>query len=215
MAIGQRLGWPEDMIEGLGVSGAVHDIGKIAVPTEILNRTAKLSTLEYGIVKTHPEAGHSILSGIEFPWPIATAILQHHERMDGSGYPYGLKGAGIIPEARVLAVALVAPCLTLFADIVGVAGGCIVAAASLDLTPTTYFNQVQKILEVSDVLKGLTKSFAYGIEVAMIGCLRGFQVRGGAESVGSAATSAVVTSVFVIVVTDAIFSMLFHYVRLL
>jgi len=116
---------------------------------------------------------------------------------------------------RVLAVALVCPCLTLFADIVGVAGGCIVAASSLDLTPTTYFNQVQKILEVSDVLKGLTKSFAYGVEVAMIGCLRGFQVRGGAESVGSAATSAVVTSVFVIVVTDAIFSMLFHYVRLL
>ncbi|MCA1959677.1 MAG: MlaE family lipid ABC transporter permease subunit [Desulfomonile sp.] len=114
---------------------------------------------------------------------------------------------------RVLAVALISPCLTLFADIVGVAGGCIVAASSLDITPTTYFNQVQKVLEVSDVLKGLTKSFAYGVEVAMIGCLRGFQVRGGAESVGSAVTSAVVTSVFVIVVTDAIFSMLFHYVR--
>lgn len=116
---------------------------------------------------------------------------------------------------RVVAVALVCPCLTLFADAVGVAGGCLVAAASLDITPTTFFNQVHKILEVSDVLKGLTKSFAFGVEVAVIGCLRGFQVRGGAESVGSAATSAVVTSVFIIVVTDAIFSMLFHYVRFL
>lgn len=116
---------------------------------------------------------------------------------------------------RILAVALACPCLTLFANIMGVIGGAIVAASSLDITPTTYFNQAQKVLEVSDVMKGLTKSFAFGIEVAVIGCLRGFQVRGGAESVGSAATSAVVTSVFIIVVTDAIFSMLFHYVRLL
>ena len=112
---------------------------------------------------------------------------------------------------RILAVALALPCLTLFADLVGMLGGCVVAAFSLDLTPTTYFNQVRKILEVSDVLKGLGKSVAYGIEIALIGCLRGFQVRGGAESVGTATTSAVVTCIFVLTVTNAILSLLYHY----
>ena len=113
---------------------------------------------------------------------------------------------------RILAVALALPCLTLLADLMGMLGGCVVAAFSLDLTPTTYFNQVQKVLEVSDVMKGLGKSMVYGIEVALIGCLRGFQVRGGAESVGGATTSAVVTSIFVLTVTNAVFSLLFHYV---
>jgi phospholipid/cholesterol/gamma-HCH transport system permease protein len=113
---------------------------------------------------------------------------------------------------RILAVALVLPCLTLFADLVGVLGGALVASFSLDITPTAYFNQVKKVLEVSDVLKGLTKSFIFGIEIALIGCLRGFQVRGGAESVGKATTSAVVTSIFVLTITDAIFSALFHYI---
>jgi phospholipid/cholesterol/gamma-HCH transport system permease protein len=116
---------------------------------------------------------------------------------------------------RIIALALVLPCLTLFADFVGILGGCIVAVLSLDLTPTTYFSQTGKVLELTDIGKGLSKSLAYGIEIAMIGCLRGFQVKGGAEGVGSATTSAVVTSIFVIVVTDAIFSMLFHYVRFL
>ncbi|HTY25975.1 MAG TPA: MlaE family lipid ABC transporter permease subunit [Desulfomonilaceae bacterium] len=113
---------------------------------------------------------------------------------------------------RILAVALVLPCLTLMADLMGIFGGCLVAAFSLDLTPTTYFNQVRKVLEVSDVMKGLGKSMVYGIEIALIGCLRGFQVRGGAESVGGATTSAVVTSIFVLTVTNAVFSLLFHYV---
>ena len=87
-----------------------------------------------------------------------------------------------------------------------------VAAFSLDLTPTTYFNQVHKVLEVSDVAKGLCKSVAYGIEIALIGCLRGFQVRGGAESVGHATTSAVVTCIFILTATNAVFSLLYHYV---
>ena len=116
---------------------------------------------------------------------------------------------------RIIAVALAMPGLTLIADMVGILGGCVVAVLSLDLTPTTYLNQVTKILEVSDVAKGLTKSFAFGVEIALIGCCRGFQVRGGAESVGTATTSAVVTSIFIIVATDAIFSMLFHYVHLI
>jgi phospholipid/cholesterol/gamma-HCH transport system permease protein len=112
---------------------------------------------------------------------------------------------------RILAVALVLPCLALFADMVGVLGGCLVASFSLDITPTAYFSQVKKVLEVSDVAKGLIKSFFFGIEIALIGCLRGFQVRGAAESVGQATTSAVVTSIFVLTITDAVFAALFHY----
>lgn len=114
---------------------------------------------------------------------------------------------------RILAVAIALPCLTLIADIVGILGGCVVAVLSLDLTPAAYFNQVSKVLELTDIMKGLTKSLAFGIEVAIIGCLRGFQVQGGAESVGSATTSAVVTSIFIIVLTDAVFAMIFHYAR--
>ncbi|MBM4326173.1 MAG: MlaE family lipid ABC transporter permease subunit [Deltaproteobacteria bacterium] len=116
---------------------------------------------------------------------------------------------------RIVAVGLTLPCLTIFADIVGILGGCVVSVFALDLTPITYFNQVGRVLEVSDVVKGLIKSFAYGVEIAAIGCLRGFQVRGGAESVGQATTSAVVTSVFVLTVTDAIFAMFYHYTRFL
>jgi phospholipid/cholesterol/gamma-HCH transport system permease protein len=113
---------------------------------------------------------------------------------------------------RIVSVALMLPCLTLFADLVGVFGGCLVAMFSLDLTPNAYFSQVHKILEVSDVAKGLLKSFVFGIEIALIGCLRGFQVRGGAESVGQATTSTVVTCIFVLTVTDALFAVLFHHV---
>jgi len=112
---------------------------------------------------------------------------------------------------RIIAVAFVLPCLTLFADLVGILGGCVVAVLSLDLTPLSFFNQVHKVLEVSDVVKGLLKSFTFGIEIAMIGCLRGFQVRGGAENVGQATTSAIVTCIFLLTVTDAFFAALFHY----
>jgi phospholipid/cholesterol/gamma-HCH transport system permease protein len=112
---------------------------------------------------------------------------------------------------RIIAIAFILPCLTLFADLLGTVGGCVVAAFSLDLTPVGYFNQVHKVLELSDVMKGLIKSLVFGIEIASIGCLRGFQVRGGAESVGNATTSAVVTSIFILTVTDAIFAVLFYY----
>ncbi len=114
---------------------------------------------------------------------------------------------------RIIAVAIALPCLTLIGDILGTIGGCVVAVLSLDLTPTTYFNQVQKVLQVSDVLKGLVKSFVFGIEIAVIGCLWGFEVRGGAEAVGRATTSTVVTSIFVLTVTDALFAVVYHYVR--
>ncbi|MEW6533936.1 MAG: MlaE family lipid ABC transporter permease subunit [Thermodesulfobacteriota bacterium] len=127
----------------------------------------------------------------------------------------GVDPIRFLVSPRIVAVGLALPCLTIFADIVGIFGGCVVSVFALDLTPITYFNQVGRVLEVSDVLKGLIKSFAYGVEIAAIGCLRGFQVRGGAESVGQATTSAVVTSVFVLTVTDAVFAMFYHYTRFL
>lgn len=104
-AIALEEALPEGRVEGLKLASEIHDIGKIYVPAEILSKPTKLTELEYTIIKTHPEAGYEILKNIEFPWPIAQIVLQHHERMDGSGYPGGLKGKEILLEARILAVA--------------------------------------------------------------------------------------------------------------
>jgi PAS domain S-box-containing protein len=104
-AIAAEMKLAEEQIEGIHMAGTIHDIGKISVPAEILTKPGKLTELEYSLVKTHPRAGYDILKDIEFPWPLAKAVLQHHERMDGSGYPEGLKGEAILPEARILAVA--------------------------------------------------------------------------------------------------------------
>jgi len=105
-AIAKEMGLPEEQIEGIRIAGLIHDIGKITVPAEILSRPGPLNDLEYGIVKTHAQAGYEILNGpIELPWPVAQIVLQHHERMDGSGYPQGLSGEEILLEARILAVA--------------------------------------------------------------------------------------------------------------
>lgn len=147
-------------------------------------------------------------SGAAYAAHIGT--MQVNEEIDAL-YVMAIDPIRYLVVPRVLAVAFALPCLTLFADLVGMAGGCLVAMFSLDLTPTAYFDQIRKVLEVSDVIKGLMKSLAFGIEIAMVGCLRGFQVRGGAESVGVATTSAVVTCVFLLTVTDAVFSMLYYY----
>ncbi|MGB4703473.1 MAG: HD domain-containing phosphohydrolase [Candidatus Saccharicenans sp.] len=104
-AIGRELGMSEAQLEGLKLSAEIHDIGKIYVPSEILSKPTKLTELEYTIIKTHSQAGYEILVNIEFPWPVAEIVYQHHERIDGSGYPRGLKGEEILPEARILAVA--------------------------------------------------------------------------------------------------------------
>lgn len=104
-AIGRKLGLTEDCCEGLRVAGLLHDIGKIIVPTEILCKPSKLTEYEFHFIEAHSRAGYDILKGIEFPWPIAAAVLQHHERIDGSGYPSGLTDRSIIREARILAVA--------------------------------------------------------------------------------------------------------------
>ncbi|MHB9074757.1 MAG: PAS domain S-box protein [Desulfobaccales bacterium] len=104
-AISEALGWSPEHIERIRILGYLHDIGKIAVPAQILIKPGKLSEMEFEIVKTHPQKGYEILNKLSFGWPIAQAVHQHHERLDGSGYPQGLTGSDIIQEARILAVA--------------------------------------------------------------------------------------------------------------
>ena len=104
-AIATEMGLPEDKIEGLRMAGIIHDLGKIAVPAEILSKPGEITEIEFSIIKSHPQIGNDILKDIEFPWPIAEIVYQHHERMDGSGYPQGLSDENILLEARVLSVA--------------------------------------------------------------------------------------------------------------
>jgi len=113
-AIAKELGFSEDRLEGIRVAGILHDIGKIRVPAEILNRPGRLSPLEFNMVKGHVKTGYDILKGIEFPWPVAEVVYQHHERLDGSGYPRGLRGGEILPEAKILAAADVIEAMSSF-----------------------------------------------------------------------------------------------------
>ncbi len=112
VAIGGELGLSEDRTEGLRLAALIHDIGKIYVPAEILNRPGKLTPAEFEIIKSHPEVGYDIVKDVKFPWPVGEMILRHHERIDGTGYPAGLKGEEIILEARILAVADVVEAIT-------------------------------------------------------------------------------------------------------
>jgi PAS domain S-box-containing protein len=100
-----EMGLSPEKIEGLRLAGVIHDIGKIILPTEILSKPTKLSDIEFSMIKEHVRLGYDILKDVESPWPLAEIVLQHHERMDGSGYPRGLKGEEILIEARILAVA--------------------------------------------------------------------------------------------------------------
>ncbi len=104
-AIGRELNLSEDMLYGLRMASVLHDLGKITIPAEILTRPGALNELEYGIIQNHVQAGFDIIKKIECPWPLAEIVLQHHERLDGSGYPNGLKGEDILLEARIIAVA--------------------------------------------------------------------------------------------------------------
>lgn len=104
-AIAHELGLPEGRIEALRLASVVHDVGKVKVPSEILSKPGKLSEIEYTLIKQHPQDGWDILKEIAFPWPIAQFVLQHHERLDGSGYPFGLRGNDILLEARIICVA--------------------------------------------------------------------------------------------------------------
>jgi PAS domain S-box-containing protein/putative nucleotidyltransferase with HDIG domain len=104
-AIAKEMGLSDEQIHGIRFAGVIHDIGKINIPAEILSRPGELTEIEYSFFKNHPQAGYDVLKTIEFPWPVAQIVLQHHERMDGTGYPGGLSGTDIILEARILAVA--------------------------------------------------------------------------------------------------------------
>ncbi|MFC1845911.1 HD-GYP domain-containing protein [Chloroflexota bacterium] len=96
---------PQEQIDGIRVAGTLHDIGKIYVPAEILSKPGHLKENEFSLIKDHTQVGYDILKTIEFPWPIAKIVLQHHERMDGSGYPHGISGDDIMIEARIMSVA--------------------------------------------------------------------------------------------------------------
>ncbi len=104
-AIASEMNLSGDQIEGLRMAGMIHDLGKISVPAEILSKPGKLSENEFALIKTHAQAGYEILKDIDFPWPIARMVLEHHERLNGSGYPHGLTGDELLIESRILSVA--------------------------------------------------------------------------------------------------------------
>ena len=103
--IAREIGLSENEIEGIYIAAAIHDIGKISLPAEILSKPVQLSDIERSLIQAHSQTGYDILKGIKFPWPIAEIVLQHHERLDGSGYPRGLAGDDILMAARIIGVA--------------------------------------------------------------------------------------------------------------
>jgi len=103
--LAQEMGLSEKDVEGVKMASLIHDLGKISVPSEILSKPGKLTEIEFSLVKTHPQSGYEILKNITLPWPIAQIVLQHHERLDGSGYPLGLKDKEILLEAKIIGVA--------------------------------------------------------------------------------------------------------------
>ena len=105
LAMGQRLGLDERLLEGLYLGALIHDVGKVAVPTELLTKVTKLEPEEYGLIQTHVRVGVELLEHVTLPWPVQAIVGQHHERLDGSGYPGGLSGEAIIAEARIISVA--------------------------------------------------------------------------------------------------------------
>jgi len=105
VAIASEMGLPIPQIEGIGMAAVIHDLGKIAVPAEILSKPTKLKKSEFAIIQDHPQSGYEILKTIDFPWPIARIVLEHHEKMDGTGYPNGLVGNNMLLESKILTVA--------------------------------------------------------------------------------------------------------------
>ncbi|MGC1404183.1 MAG: PAS domain S-box protein, partial [Thermodesulfobacteriota bacterium] len=104
-AIAEEMGVSQEKIDGIRMAGSIHDIGKLSIPSEILSKPTKLTDIEFSLIKEHSQKGYDILKNVESPWPLAEMIYQHHERIDGSGYPRNLKGDDILMEARILAVA--------------------------------------------------------------------------------------------------------------
>ena len=112
VAIGRKLGVDADTLEGIRLAATIHDIGKIGLPSEVLMFPGPISPVMFEVIKTHCQIGHDIIAGVRLPWPIAQIVLQHHERLDGSGYPQGLRGHEILRQAQIVAVADVADAMT-------------------------------------------------------------------------------------------------------
>ena len=104
-AIAKELNFSKDKIEGIRIASLIHDIGKIGLPTEILSKPTRLTDIEFSLIKSHSQIGYDILKSIDFSYPVASIVLQHHERLNGSGYPNNLKGDKILPETKIIAVA--------------------------------------------------------------------------------------------------------------
>jgi HD-GYP domain-containing protein (c-di-GMP phosphodiesterase class II) len=104
-AIATEMGLPQEKIDGIRMASAIHDLGKISAPAELLSKPTKLTAIEFSLIKIHAQAGYDILKNIDFPWPIARMVLEHHERMNGSGYPNSLTGDNLLLESRILSVA--------------------------------------------------------------------------------------------------------------
>ena len=113
-AIAQELGLTEEQVEAIRIAGAIHDLGKISIPADILSKPTKLTEIEFSLIKTHSEAGYRLLKDIEFEFPLAQIVLQHHERLDGTGYPEGIKDQEILLEAKIIAVADVVEAMATF-----------------------------------------------------------------------------------------------------
>jgi len=144
-AIGKEMGWGENRLQAVRMAALVHDIGKISIPTEILGKPSRLTEAEFALVKRHPDTGYAILKDIPFTWPIADIVRQHHEKLDGSGYPQGLKADRILSESMVLAVA----------DIVEAMGSNrpYRAAINLDLVLKEIESQAGVLLDAETVLR--------------------------------------------------------------
>jgi phospholipid/cholesterol/gamma-HCH transport system permease protein len=148
-------------------------------------------------------------SGSAFAAEIGT--MKVNEEVDAL-VTMGFDPTRFLAVPKVLAAMLVVPILTLYADFFGIAGGLVVGVLGLDLTVYTYIQETMKVISIAAIVKSLIKSVVFGLLIAGIGCQRGFQVRGGAESVGALTTSAVVASIFLIIVTDSVFAILFTYI---
>ncbi len=149
-SIARELRLSEDNISCVWAAGNVHDIGEILVPIDIICKATRLTHIESLLLREHPQNGYDILKGIDFPWPVAEIVLQHHERIDGSGYPRGLSGGAISQQARVLAVADV-------------------AVAMLSDRPYRYAMSIDKVFsELTDGMAGTLDSGAVGACIAIL-----------------------------------------------
>ena len=138
-AIATEMGLAQETIEGIRMAGIIHDIGKLSIPAEILSKPTKLTTIEFSLIKEHSRSGYEMLKDVESPWPLAEIVYQHHERINGSGYPRNLKGDEILMEARIMAVADVVEAMASYRPY-RPALGIDVALAEIEKNKGTFFD---------------------------------------------------------------------------